>query len=172
MYLSNFVGPVREPARAVEAAREALAICKALEEPDEYDFIMTLNQLASAELERTNLAEARHHGEEALAVALKIDSQLINRNCMGDILHRLGEIALCLHEHAQAAALLEASLRAMPSDNWQAMNLQGTLACYEGDYDQANALRGGAGRPAGVRFAARHRHRAAQPGRHRALLRG
>jgi predicted ATPase/transcriptional regulator with XRE-family HTH domain len=133
--LALFTGAVGDPARAVAAAEESLAIYRALE--DERGMMFALGLLTDVRMERNDLAGARAAAEEYLALARELgDSPSI-----GAALGWLGDIALCQEDFPRAAALLEDSLRVRPAIT-AATNLLGTLACREGDYERAAALCG------------------------------
>jgi predicted ATPase len=129
--LARFVGAVRDSARAVEAAKEALAIYKSLEVEREIVFALWI--LTDVEVERNNLAEAQAVGEEWLSFAGETGDYI------SSALFYLGDIALCRQDFPRAVALLEESLRLEPR-HAAAQNVRGTLACYLGDYDRATAL--------------------------------
>lgn len=133
MSLARFLGAVSDPARAEQAAQEALALHTAFDDPQ--SAAMTLKILADVQLERNRLKEARLSSEQQLAIGRAI----------GDGWHvevalfYLAEIALCQKDFARVAQLCEECLRMTP-DNGAVANLQGTLACYQGSYDRAEAL--------------------------------
>jgi predicted ATPase len=137
--LAWFLRSMGHPARAGDAAREALDTFVALEDEREAAFALAL--LANAELERDRLGDARRYGEQLLALARASD----NPFAVSGALLTLGETALCQADVKRAASLFEEGVALERAQNWDAsaeLNLQGALACYAGDYGRAAALCG------------------------------
>jgi tetratricopeptide (TPR) repeat protein len=133
---------VSDYVQAERLAEQALSICSELNDPSDFAFL--LYSAADVKLERNKITEARSLAEEWLAVARHMQYP---PSCSNALFY-LAEIALAQGDLVQAKALLEESWTIDPKhDGWDAsilMNIQGAIACYEGDYHSAELLCGDA----------------------------
>jgi tetratricopeptide (TPR) repeat protein len=136
---------VSDYAQAEKLAQEALYIRSELK--DQWDITFLLYSAADVKLERSKTAEARSLAEEWL----DISRHLQDLPSCSNALFYLANIALTQGDLLQAQAMLEESWSAVSkhdgSDRWDKsilMNIQGAIACYQGDYDRAETLCGDA----------------------------
>jgi tetratricopeptide (TPR) repeat protein len=98
--------------------------------------LVALRILTDVQLERNDLAGAQASGEECLVAARAAGDP----TAVSATLYYLGYIALSAMDLPRATALLEESLGSIRSYKPVVLNVQGALACYQGDYERATAL--------------------------------
>ena len=131
--LAYFIGAVRDPLQAENAAQEALRIL--IVSDDLQATAMTWKVLGMAQILRRRFTDAKQSLENQLAIGRSID----DRWHISVALYYLGEVALYERDYPHAAEICKQYEDAFVTDGL-VLNLRGMSACCQGLFNEAEAL--------------------------------